>query len=292
MNYKDIPFRPFTARYRPENACWMAKITYLSYEQNGNGTRSADSLLCELKSLDDCFEGAVTFTSPSAGGVVIQHQEFLIAVFNGTDEPGAWLDNLNAFSVPGPFGRIHGGFQRSLMEIWPSMKNKIRDLRREYDYNRLAQNLPKRSLPLWLTGHSMGGAIASLAAAELIHSAETFFGVYTFGQPRCGDQEFARIFNSEAKSRCFRFHNNNDIVTRIPPRLMGYRHVGTYIYITESQDLSWDPGFWYQFVEVISGVINDIGYMGLDSITDHRMKNYLKAIENWGQRSPCYSTYE
>ena len=156
-----------------------------------------------------------------------------------------------------------------MRDVWPAMRVNLRALRKE-----------RGPLPLWLTGHSLGGAMATLAASELIHADEPFYGVYTFGQPRCGDRDFARTFNNEAKSRFFRFQNNNDIVTRIPARLMGYSHVGTFVYISSEGELSTDIGWWYQFVDGVKGVIEDIGDKGIDAVEDHDMGKYLSGSKH------------
>ena len=73
--------------------------------------------------------------------------------------------------------------------------------------------------------------MATIAAAKFIHEDMPFTSVYTFGQPRAMTRDTSRIFNMECKSRFFRFHNNNDLVTRVPARVMGYSHVGSYMYI-------------------------------------------------------------
>jgi triacylglycerol lipase len=125
--------------------------------------------------------------------VVIKHEEYVVAAFRGTAEIADWLDNLNAVATPGPLGEVHTGFHRALMDIWLQMKTTIRTFRRTSD------KLPDR--PLWITGHSLGGAMATLAAATLIQADETFYGTYTFGSPQVGDRDFARTFNVEAKKR-------------------------------------------------------------------------------------------
>jgi len=202
-----------------------------------------------------------------------------VAAFRGTDEIADWLDNLNVLSQPSSLGNIHTGFYKALMDIWPQMKSCIRSFRRTLDDH------PGRSL--WLTGHSLGGALATLAAATLIEADETFYGAYTFGSPRVGDRVFARNFNVEAKNKVFRFQNNNDLVSRIPTRMMGYSHLGSFVYISEDGQLNTDIGLWYRFIDTIKGVIADIGEKGLDTITDHNIQEYLNAISNYGDKSPA-----
>ena len=226
--------------------------------------------------MDDGFEEVVPFEANSSQACVIAHEEYIAAVFRGTDEIADWLDNLNVVRIPSPFGKVHKGFNDALMDVWPMMRQTIRRMRPIDEIHR----------PLWLTGHSLGGALATIAAATLVDEDETFFGVYTFGSPRCGDKEFARVYKIEAGERTYRFQNNNDIVSRVPTRTMSYRHVGKFIYITESGRLVDDVGYWYQFLDAMRGVVADIGSKGLDSIKDHRMENYVDAIYRWGDLTP------
>ena len=252
----------------------LAKLVYLKHE-GSNGTPDETEILKELKSLDGDFEEVVPFDKSSSQAIVVKHKRYVVAAFRGTDELADWWDNLKATSAPGHLGSVHQGFQDALMDVWPAMRAQLRAFRKS-----------SAGLPLWLTGHSLGGAMATLAAAQLIHADEPFYGAYTFGQPRCGSRDFARTFNTEAKERFFRFQNNNDIVTRAPARIMGYSHVGKFIYISSKGELDWDIGWWYQFVDTLQGAVDDLGEKGIDAVKDHEMDRYLEAIEKWGNREP------
>jgi pimeloyl-ACP methyl ester carboxylesterase len=98
-------------------------------------------------------------------------------------------------------GKIHRGFDKALDEVWTDV---LADL----------DQLTDR--PLWITGHSLGGALATLAAARYKKTQ----AVYTYGSPRVGDGEFKRRFHTPA----FRFVHHKDVVTKVPPR--PYHHVG------------------------------------------------------------------
>ncbi|WP_437323242.1 lipase family protein [Sorangium sp. So ce381] len=86
---------------------------------------------------------------------------------------------------------------------------------------------------LYITGHSLGGALAVLAAA-LIYSDEKLRelrpllrGIYTFGQPMVGDQAFATKFQGEFGSKLFRHVYSRDIIPHLPPRSAGiFEHFG------------------------------------------------------------------
>ena len=268
--------QPFRMNYSPANALWMARLAEAIYERKQDGSPDVRSIRRKLTRADDDFKEVVPFNASSSQACVIEHKDYLAAVFRGTDEIADWLDNLNVVPVSGPFGKVHKGFYNALMDVWPSMRREIRRIR--------SNDVPRR--PLWITGHSLGGALATIAASLLVEDDEPFFGVYTFGSPRCGDKDFARVYKVEAGARTYRFQNNNDIVSRVPARAMGYRHVGNFVYIRENESLVSDVGFWYQFLDAIRGVVADIGTKGLDTITDHDMERYVRAICKWGNKNP------
>jgi triacylglycerol lipase len=273
-----LQFDPLTTRYTPGNAYWMARFSKWAYGQIESRRASKEQIRDALQRIDAKILDVEVFDASSSQGMVFQHTDYVVAAFRGTDEFADWLDNLNAVCQPGPLGGVHTGFYKALMDIWPAMKTKIRAWRKA------APDAADR--PLWLTGHSLGGALATLAAATLIEADETFYGVYTFGSPRAGDRVFARTFNVEAKSRLFRFQNNSDIVTRIPARIMGYSHVGSFVYISEHGELHFDIGKWYRFMDTVKGVLSSIGEESFDSIEDHHIERYIDAIATYGDQPP------
>ena len=270
------PLKPHRTRYCAENAFWMATLSKAVYTSVAGGTAPDEArILSDLQALDSAFDSVYGFDAQSSQGCIVVHQSYVAVVFRGTDEMADWLDNINVQMVAGPFGEVHAGFKNALMDIWPAMRQQLKTVQRS----------PK-ARPLWITGHSLGGAMATLAAAQLVQDDEPFFGVYTFGSPRCGDRDFARTYKLEAGERTYRFQNNNDLVSRIPARAMGYRHVGRIMYISHEGEIFDDVGFWYKFLDSVVAVLKDIGDQGLDAIKDHRMKRYVRALKRWGRRDP------
>ena len=94
--------------------------------------------------------------------VVIDMQNAFCAPGAPAEVPAsrAIVDNINALAVDGPFGEVHRGFQAAMQDVWPKMRQTIRQYRREAELN------GQPALPLWITGHSLGGAMAMLAAAR------------------------------------------------------------------------------------------------------------------------------
>lgn len=285
-----LTFNYNTTRYQPENAYWMSLFSNLVYLKKNDSTGDkedfspdSDLILEKLKALDSDFLSVESFNLNSSQSIIVQHQNYVVGVFRGTDELKDWLDNVRIFPTKGPFGNVHSGFYNALLDVWK--RKKMWDRIKELQYRGAGE--VKRSL--WLTGHSLGGAMATLAAACLAKENIPLYGVYTFGQPRCGDDNFQVKFDSKLKEKFFRFQNRNDIVTRIPARAMGYEHVGRYIYITENRELKSDVSWWYRFVESIEGIVEDIldNDIRLNAIDDHRLEQeYIEGIKAWGNRLP------
>jgi triacylglycerol lipase len=78
---------------------------------------------------------------------------------------------------------------------------------------------------IWLTGHSLGGALASLTAVRLGGRAS---GLYTFGAPRIGDAVFAARVGSLLKEASMRYVNDRDVVTHVPPEQFAHPHRYTH----------------------------------------------------------------
>lgn len=258
-------FRPDTTFYQPENAWCLGQAAKLAYAEPAEiAARCAEWGLPKARFIE----------SPPASRrntqlFVAANDSIVVVAFRGT-EPKAlqdWLTDANTLLINGPFGgRVHAGFSLALDSIWEALLAAIRE----------AQD---RGQSLWFTGHSLGAAVAALAVARLRDDLDKpVHGLYTFGQPRIGDRTFERAYNLDNRSRSFRFVNNNDVVTRVPTRLLGFSHVGTFLYFDHNQNLQTDMHFWYRFLDSIEGRIDDLGKIGTDGLKDHFMDAYLAGL--------------
>lgn len=263
-------FRPYEVGYHPANAAWLAYFASLAYTKMPDGRPDGSRIMSMLQHTGRAFRAVRAFNHKSSQGILIQHEDYVVAAFRGTDEPADWLDNLRLMRARIPMGcSVHSGFQAALEDIWHDMYADLDHFRRQDDGT---------DRPLWITGHSLGGALATLAAADLVDRDDTWYGCYTFGSPRVGDRDFARIMNAECGGRLVRFQNNADIVTRVPTRLSGYSHCGRFCYISEDGDLSWNVSWWYRFMDTVKGIAGDIGKAGLEGIKDHDLNEYFQAL--------------
>jgi len=118
-----------------------------------------------------------------------------------------WVNNGEANLVDADYttGQVHQGFNKSLAVLWTDVLPAVN-----------AQHTASK-LPVVITGHSKGGALASLAALRLqFEAAITPAAVYTFGSARAGDTLFWRDYDAKILHD-WRFENADDLVPHLPP---------------------------------------------------------------------------
>jgi hypothetical protein len=146
--------------------------------------------------------------------VATGHQVAVVA-FRGTDfaELNDWIVNLRFTPQALRHGQVHDGFQRAYAELGPRIVAQVRSSGAKY---------------VWVTGHSLGGALALVCAYDLVTERNVAVtGLMTFGQPRAGDGPFSEYMNDKLSGRYVYFVNEDDIVPRIPP---WYHHSGSLVW--------------------------------------------------------------
>ena len=130
-----------------------------------------------------------------------------ILAFCGTNDGIDWKTNLQAMQAEFfNIGKVHSGFLKSYLSV----------------RGRILDQLNELNSPLFMTGHSLGAALATLVCADLELQGIEYDSCYTFGSPRVGDADFLKTISS---SRVFRVVNNCDIVTTVPITLGGYQYL-------------------------------------------------------------------
>lgn len=211
-----VPFDPQQLDYNPRNAWWLADLSRLVYRSSATdgAVHSDRPTLLQKAGLK---ETNVIANSPEGThAAIISAPTFHVLVFRGTGETTDWLTNLKFDHEKWPHGkgRVHSGFKKALDVVWDPIAKAIAPLRG----------------PLFITGHSLGGALATLAGARLGRDGVAR-ATYAFGAPRVGNAEFAQ--NYPANMRLYRVVNDNDAVTVVPPASFGYKHAGQPRTITE-----------------------------------------------------------
>lgn len=122
---------------------------------------------------------------------------------------------------------VHKGFLVAFHELWPSVNASYQKLLAQYPGRRVM-----------VTGHSLGAAMAVHAVIALSEaSAALAWPMYTFGQPRVGDANFADWFDARfAAPSWFRLVHWNDAVVHLAPFSFGYKHMAREIWYNEPSD--------------------------------------------------------
>lgn len=157
-------------------------------------------------------------------GFVIESDQNIIISFRGSRTNPDWIADVSILQTYFPYIRtklkIHSGFAA----IYSACRQQIMNILADLD----------SSKQLFVTGHSLGGALAILCALDAAsNTAYKNPVMYNFGSPRVGTPQFVQAYN-EIIDNSIRIVNSNDIVTLLPPavvqpplsnELLYYRHV-------------------------------------------------------------------
>ncbi|HVF25335.1 MAG TPA: lipase family protein [Anaerolineales bacterium] len=201
------------AAYSDRMAWILASMSHLVYDRFEDGGRA--KALLEKKLDGGGFKWVKGFSSAETGTqaflVSKDDKSYAVLAFRGTEKN--WRDiqtDIHARRIKTPTGKIHVGFKNAFASIEPEIKKSLLGL---------------EGIPLYITGHSLGGALATVATQILEWDSrftDQIAACYTFGSPRVGNDEY----DSSIKSMFYRVVNTTDIVTIVPLLLMGFVHVG------------------------------------------------------------------
>lgn len=252
-------FNNETEVFSGKNANLLAAVSQAEYITDGvEATRAFEAM---------GFEEVKFFDVQNTHAVIAADKDTIVLAFRGTENLADAMTDLDIDLVAGAGGKVHEGFSIALNFVWREIWNYIKTQR--------------KGRTLWVTGHSLGAALATLAVAKLrLEKDEPVNGLYTFGQPRTGDREFAKNFNADFGEKTFRFVNNNDIVARVPFRSMHYSHVGTFKYFDEGGGFHHHMAWWKRLLDRVNGRLQDILERGTDGVKDHSIDEYVNRCLN------------
>jgi len=231
----------------------FAELSSLSYYAPG----IVESVLEDIGFTESHF-----FDRDGAQAWLFQNDYDCIVACRGT-EPHEWNDiraDVNAVAVTTEtLGRVHKGFNDEVNDLWPRLEEALRDNQKT----------------LWFTGHSLGGAMATICAGRCyLSEIEAMpYALYTYGSPRVGDKRFVNFVQLNHT----RWVNNNDIVTRVPPAWMGYRHAGREMYLDSSGQVREMAG-WRRTKDQFRGFLTGLMRLKIDHFADHSIDRYIGYI--------------
>jgi triacylglycerol lipase len=144
--------------------------------------------------------------NPEYFGFVIESDRAIVLAFRGSGSAMDWVSDFISQQVPFKPVKTSCQSHKGFTDIYMTCQQAVRSIVHMTDPDK----------PLFITGHSLGGALATLAAFDIGTNTGREPIVYTYGSPRVGDVKFARTYNRTIKQH-WRVQNEYDIVPHLPP---------------------------------------------------------------------------
>ncbi len=194
----------------------------------------------------------------------VKENKLAVVAFRGTDkdDPTDVIDDVQAELVP-----------------WSGTANVFKGWKDAFDEVKqdLLPVVQKIDCRLLITGHSLGAALATVLATLKAPDA-----LYTIGSPRVGDHDFVASLSGVTN---FRYVDCCDIVTTLPPALLGYAHLGDPYYIDRNRNVSENPSDDFVSADRLRARADYLlqyawksGNVGVRDLADHAPINYVTAI--------------
>jgi hypothetical protein len=221
-----------------------------------------------------------------------QNGESIVVAFRGTESPATfdglkdWLltnacDYLvlpegeagTDFAAAGVGARFHKGFLTALEMVWADVSRAV------------LAHLEEGRRPFWVTGHSLGGALALLASWRFSRSPRTMpHQVYTFGAPMIGNEAAASAFEREMPDKIYRYTGTLDPIPLLPSVSLV---ANTYGHCPLQIAVGGEPCSAEALKEMAGGEAGDVSPPVADSlwnnlktrIDSHSMVTYMRFID-------------
>jgi Lipase (class 3) len=242
----------------------MSRLAHVPFERDGEAGSKVQDALQRIN-----FVPPYLFSTGGTQGFLTADadQSISILAFRGTEvSPRDWATNLQAWPRAWTEGgRVHEGFAEALALVWSDLVPRL-------------AAAPGRLL---YTGHSLGAALATLAASRRPPHA-----LYTYGSPRVGDDAFVRTL---ASVESHRYTNCCDLICRVPMELFGYRHLGDASYLDREGVVRLAPagaGLWRDRARARLTYLRRWawrpGTLWTRDFADHAPVNYFSALSRLG----------
>ena len=277
-----LAFDPHDSTFNRANALYLAHASDVAYH------RAPAAAAMERMGLEViAFRNKITRTRGFLG-VCDTHA---VLAFRGSDPVTlpTWVTDVVVSLVERSEyeGRVHLGFSSALKRTWDQVESVLETA---------------QDKPLFLTGHSMGGALAVLTACRLAKMGRPPMAMYTFGAPRVGDRTFCAGYAIPT----YRVVNRLDLVPEMPlasvkrllpakfrsaegkivgkikqmaGRVPCYGHVKTFVYIDRDGVITADAEVEPWHMHAVARAIATRGKSFHEGITDHLIGNYIRGLE-------------
>lgn len=172
------------------------------------------------------YETSVVMYGELAAFGYIGDRDSLFVAYRGTSNIQNWIDNVQVRQMY-PYSDSEVGVEHGMYSLYASMRSEVRSVLDD-------MALKHGTSRLLITGHSLGGALATLTAFDLLNTESPYVvsDLITFGSPRVGNMRFAEYFDMY-DLRIARVTHNYDMVPHVPETFMGYAHVRGEVWYNE-----------------------------------------------------------
>lgn len=206
------PFEPDAVGYSRANALWLAELSRLVYRHDvKEGAPTPQPSLDAILATANFNKRYFFFDKPTdTQAMLVEHTgtpSYAVLAFRGTEQVLKDLLTdleLGKFTVAGTQKNAHDGFEEALASVWGVIETELKKL--------------PANCPVFYTGHSLGAALATLAAAKYPPKI-----LYTFGSPQVGNQAFV---NSLPDIPIHRVVDDEDVVATLPSAFVNFQHAG------------------------------------------------------------------
>jgi triacylglycerol lipase len=243
-----------------EQSALFARLSSLAYEKPDTAKKLFNKA---------GFDDVTYYGNDGSNAYVVESKEDVIVICRGT-EVQEWNDvkaDLSIALTPSRtgVGRVHRGFRTYTDKVWEPIKSHIK-------------NINGRNL--WITGHSLGAAMATLMARRCVLEASLPVPVlFTYGSPRVGDRVYIDEFNSHITHH--RWVNDGDIVTKVPFAPL-YYHCGTMHHISKDGKVVVEYDRKISWTRILSLLLpHGIFKLISGDVKDHSSVDYTEKLLLW-----------
>jgi triacylglycerol lipase len=281
-----MPFNPDAKIFDAANALFLAEASEVAYNTEAAARKlMLDRGLPNFQWIDlsGVFQNLHAFAA--------SNDQIAVLAFRGTASARDWMTDVYAtptrfswiFQGGPEVGEIHAGFGHALSDGWGKIIDAVRTVAP------IPAPMDTTSLDarrtFWITGHSLGGALASLAGAAFSllpgKVIRPVSGIYTFGQPRIGLHNFCDNYSRLLTPRTFRLVNSRDLVPRVPFRGWDYSDVGEMIHFIDTGTPELQSEEWRDFLarslESFEETVEIFAHFNMD-VGDHAISKYRQLV--------------
>ncbi|CAE8715174.1 unnamed protein product, partial [Polarella glacialis] len=248
--------------FSQDRAIMFAKLAGAAY----CSPESLEAWSCGEKCIPQVSKPVKVCAGETTQAFVTTWEHHGLVSFEGTKTYMSMVQDLRTYKsatnwpLCGDSCSVHDGF----LTEWQSLKSCVED-------SLTAIGSPKGS-EIRVTGHSLGGAVSSLAMVELHYDGWHIKEAMSFGMPRAGDTGFSQVFTRLFSGRYFRVTHHMDPIPHVPPEEFDFLHFGREVFYDGDVSLGHKEcddaedelcaGQYWNVVSDLAYVSDHLDYMG------------------------------